>query len=401
MKPFEKQAVTADNALWENCNARLEPIDRRQNEIRSNFWRDYNRILHSKAYRRLKHKTQVFHATQNDHVCTRIEHVQHVCSVSYSIAQQLGLNTELALAIGIGHDIGHAPFGHDGEKILNQLAEQHYQGHFWHEGNGLFFADKIEMLQNENGTNTRLNLTYAVRDGIISHCGEVDQNSLYPRNEYIDLYSITRPNQYPPYTWEACIVKIADKISYLGRDLEDAQRLKILGKIQLEELNDIRRRYYSHLLPSASNTALIHNFAIDLCQNSTPQKGICFSEECFQTINAIKEFNYRHIYSHPRLAYYRQYAGMIITSVFHLLNHLYKNGTPEQGIRENEACFPKLIRSFHKWLDDYTDYNANNNNIIYSVLDNQSEYQKSIIGFISSMSDYFAIEIHHELISFE
>ena len=401
MKKFEQQAITETNELWEPCNQRLEPIEQRQNEIRSNFWRDYNRILHSKAYRRLKHKTQVFHATQNDHVCTRIEHVQHVCSVSYSITQQLGLNTELALAIGIGHDIGHAPFGHDGEKILNQLAEQYFQGNFWHEGNGLFFADKIEMLQNENGSNTHLNLTYAVRDGIISHCGEVDQNGIRPRNEYINLYDISRPNQYQPFTWEACIVKIADKISYLGRDLEDAQRLKILGKIQLEELNDIRSRYYSHLLPSASNTALIHNFAIDLCQNSTPQEGICFSEACFQTINAIKKFNYQHIYSHPRLGYYRQYAQMIITSIFHMLNNLYHNGTPEQGLKENEACFPKLIRSFSKWLDDYTEYNADNENVIYSVLDNQSNYQKSIIGFISSMSDYFAIEIHHELISFE
>lgn len=401
MKAFEAYAITETNALWDICNRRQEPIDQRSHEIRSNFWRDYNRILHSKAYRRLKHKTQVFHATQNDHICTRIEHVQHVCSVSYSIAQYLGLNTELALAIGIGHDIGHAPFGHDGEKILHQLAQTYYNGNFWHEGNGLFFADHIEMLQNENGTPQHMNLTYAVRDGIISHCGEVDQQSLHPRKEVIDLNSIQQSNQHAPFTWEACVVKIADKISYLGRDLEDAQRLNMLTHDQLDELDDIRCRYYQQHLHGTSNTALIHSFAIDLCENSSPCQGICFSPACFQTISDIKSFNYRYIYSHPRLGYYRAYATMVINAIFNQLAHMYHNGHVHEGIKENEIWFPKLSHAIEKWLNDYSDYNPQNSNVVYAVMEQEQEYYRCIVGFISSMSDYFTIELYNELISFE
>ena len=174
-------------------------------DVRSPYHRDYTRILHSNAYRRLKHKTQVFFNIDNDHVCTRMEHVNHVDSVSYSIALGLGLDVELTKAIACGHDLGHAPFGHHGESVLDErlkkeLSEEYIKENydliltdenskekiFWHERNGLRFVDKIELLPDPRGTNRNLNLTYAVRDGIISHCGEVDQNGIKPRNQYIN-----------------------------------------------------------------------------------------------------------------------------------------------------------------------------------------------------------------------
>ena len=175
---FEKYATNENNPKWQNSIKREKEIYKRKNDIRSEFERDYNRILHCNAYRRMKHKTQVFFSPENDHICTRIEHVMHVESVSYTIAKYLGLNTELTKAIATGHDIGHSPFGHEGERILSQISERDIGEKFWHERNGMEFVDKIELLEDINKNKQNLNLTYAVRDGIISHCGEIDENCL-------------------------------------------------------------------------------------------------------------------------------------------------------------------------------------------------------------------------------
>lgn len=118
--------VSASEKLnnWDLLISRESKLYSRENDIRTEFGRDYTRILHSLAYRRLKHKTQVFFNTQNDHICTRIEHVNHVESVSFTIAKYLGLNTELTKAIATSHDLGHAPFGHHGESCLKELAQK-------------------------------------------------------------------------------------------------------------------------------------------------------------------------------------------------------------------------------------------------------------------------------------
>ena len=184
---FRKEAISEENPKWEKCIRRPDGLYHRKDDIRSPFARDYNRIIHCNAYRRLKHKTQVFYATKNDHICTRIEHVNHVSSVSYTISKYLGLNTELAVAIATGHDVGHAPFGHFGESELKKIAKNELGDTFWHERNSLRFIDKIETLPAPTGEEYNLNLTYAVRDGIISHCGEVDERAIYPRRTDIDL----------------------------------------------------------------------------------------------------------------------------------------------------------------------------------------------------------------------
>lgn len=218
-KLFEVRMCEA-NPKWAEAVRREFPLYSRENDIRSEFERDYTRIIHSRAYRRLKHKTQVFFATRNDHICTRIEHVNHVASISRTISRSWGLNTELAEAIAVGHDLGHAPFGHEGEKILNGLAKKHLGEQFWHEKNSLRFVDLLETLPDPKGFEGNLDLTYAVRDGIICHCGEVDDKALFPRSEPIDLHGIEDPSQHAPFTWEGCVVKVADKIAFLGRDIE-------------------------------------------------------------------------------------------------------------------------------------------------------------------------------------
>mgnify|MGYP002797332027 FL=1 len=270
---FVNVSANENNPNWNNIISRQTPLYSGNNDIRSEFERDYTRIIHSNAYRRLKHKTQVFYSPQNDHICTRIEHVNHVESVSYTIANYLGLNTELTKAIAVAHDLGHSPFGHSGEKLLNEIAMRDLNTSFWHEKNGLYFVDNTELIEDTEGYKQNLDLTYAVRDGIISHCGEIDEVSLRPRNDYIDLKDYKFPNQFAPYTWEGCVVKISDKISYIGRDIEDAVTLGILDG-HLDELYKL----LGNTKGTINNTVIINNLIYDLCQNSSPEKGLCFSD---------------------------------------------------------------------------------------------------------------------------
>ena len=140
---FESVAAKEGNEKWENIISRQNKLYKRPEDIRSDFERDYTRILHCNAYRRLKHKTQVFFSPKSDHVCTRIEHVNYVDSISYTIANNLGLNTELTRAISISHDLGHSPFGHKGEIVLNEISMRDLGKRFWHEQNGVHFVDNI------------------------------------------------------------------------------------------------------------------------------------------------------------------------------------------------------------------------------------------------------------------
>ena len=123
MKELYNVSAIDINPKWENMITRKKQISKRENDIRSEFYRDYTRIINSRAFRRLKQKTQVFFATRNDHVCTRMEHVNNVSSISFGIARYLGLNEELVMAISAGHDLGHAPFGHSGERIINMISK--------------------------------------------------------------------------------------------------------------------------------------------------------------------------------------------------------------------------------------------------------------------------------------
>ena len=168
MKKFENYAANSNNPKWNNLISRQKSLYSRNNDIRNDFQRDYTRIIHCNAYRRLKHKTQVFFSPENDHICTRIEHVTHVESISYTIAKYLGLNTELTKAISVAHDIGHSPFGHAGENILSEISKKDLGYPFWHEKNGLNFVDKIELLEDNNKNLQNLDLTYAVRDNNFS-----------------------------------------------------------------------------------------------------------------------------------------------------------------------------------------------------------------------------------------
>lgn len=403
---FRKVGVYEENPKWEQGTARMTPIYRKTADIRSQFARDYTRILHSNAYRRLKHKTQVFFATRNDHICTRIEHVNHVASVSYTIASFLGLNTELTNAIAVGHDLGHAPFGHTGEEILNEITCKELGTAFWHERNSLRFVDKCETLPDSEGLEHNLDLTYAVRDGIICHCGEVDENSIFPREDRIDLYSIETKGQCLPFTWEGCVVKIADKISYLGRDIEDARTLKILTADQTDELIQIGREFGITKVYEITNTLLMHDFIIDLCKTSSPDKGIAFSPEYLDLINKLKEFNYRYIYKHERLNNYTRYARLIVDSIYRTLFKSYNGENTLVNLERYREIYPTLMATFSEWLAKYSDVgrkttrgNKYRNEALYR-LGSRQDYIQAIVDYISGMSDSFAIRIFNEITMF-
>ena len=415
-----------ENEKWDAGTKRLKAMYGRNNDIRSEFERDYTRLLHSLAFRRLKHKTQVFFAPHNDHICTRMEHVLHVESVATTIARELGLNEKLAAAIAIGHDIGHAPFGHHGENCLNSILEAEEGGgtpkKFWHERNSLFFADYIETLSDPDGGSQPLNLTYAVRDGLICHCGEIDQQGIKPRETAIDLYSIKRPGIIQPVTWEGCVVKIADKIAYLGRDIEDARQYHILDMSAYRRMRELvaetlglKNGKASHALRSGkavNTTVLINDLIVDLCRQSSPEKGLCFSAEYFKFIVELKRFNLAHIYNHWRLREFQHYATNILQTIFRTLMRaqLYaQNGRVAQALRH----YPELCRTFEEWLIRYAHYMPQSGGVridrrrimrvntekVFSVEEHAS-YRKCVIEYISGMTDSFAIKIYEEIITF-
>lgn len=410
------------NGKFDSCVKREIAIYDRKNDIRSEFERDYTRILHCQAFRRLKHKTQVFFAPHNDHICTRMEHVMHVASVASTISKYLGLNDQLASAIALGHDIGHAPFGHFGEDCLNGLMDQkegqNAPKKFWHERNSLFFADYIETLPDPDAVEKRLDLTYAVRDGIICHCGEIDQKSIKPRNDAIDLYSIKRPGLIQPYTWEGCVVKIADKIAYLGRDIEDARAYHILDMGAYRHIREIVATTLSGKGKAAfrsgkavNTTVLINDLIMDLCEQSSPEKGLCFSEEYFKFILELKKFNFAHIYNHWRLKEFQHYASDILGTIYRTLmrTQVYaQNGRLYQALK----YYPDLNKTFGEWLTKYAGYRDVNARASLEVrssrfdtekifdVNDVGSFSKCVIEYISGMTDLYAMKVYEEIISF-
>ena len=405
MKKFETVSANENNPKWSKMIERIRPLYKRENELRSEFQRDHNRVLFSNSYKRMRNKTQVFFSPSNDHVCTRMEHVNYVEAISYTIANNLGLNTELTTTIAVSHDLGHSPFGHAGERILSKISQEDLGRRFWHEKNGVELVDKYELLENTDGNKTNLNLTYAVRDGIISHCGEVDENAIKPREEAIDLDEYKTVNQYQSYTWEGCVVKISDKISYIIRDIEDAISLNILDEEDLVQLKEILG------VEKIDNGNVINDLIQDIVLNSSPEKGICLSEEKLNLLNKIKKFNYDKIYFSDKLKESNNYYELVINTIYNFYKRLYMNGV--FLIKDKVDLYGSVIIEFLNWLEtysinfktDYEEYKNDNNLLKYDnikMLDmtKPEDYLEGVIEYISGMTDKKAIDVFNKLISF-
>lgn len=410
MKKFESVSVNENNEKYEELTSRETELYGRDGDVRDAFARDYTRILHCLAYRRLKHKTQVFFNIENDHICTRMEHVAHVESVSTTIADNLGLNPMLTKAISLGHDLGHAPFGHKGERIISELTARYLGETFWHEKNGLHFVDHIELLEDAQQKLKNLDLTYAVRDGIIAHCGEVDFASLKPRNEIFNLSEFDSPGKYESATWEGAVVKIADKIAYVGRDIEDAKRLGFLTKDDLRTLESFAGAFEQGAI---NTTVIIHGLVTDICRNSSPQDGLILSKEYASKLHEIKDFNYEKIYNNKRFKSFERFATLVIEELFQALFELYDGeNTISNLIKFRINSNIRFVSDFLSWVIKYVESDILTldgfahirtfyvNQKVFGRLDNKAVYVRAIIDYISGMTDSYAIRSFNELISY-
>lgn len=401
MKKFENVAMNEKNEKWKNAIKREKALYSHTyglSTMRTDFDRDYTRIINSNAYKRLKHKTQVFFSPENDHICTRMEHVNLVESVSYTIANYLGLNTELTRAISVAHDLGHSSFGHQGEKILSEIAQREYGEPFWHEKNGLHLVDDLELLTDFENKMRNLSLTYSVRDGIISHCGEIVENVLKPRDEAIDLKDYITPNQYAPYTWEACVVKIADKISYIGRDIEDAKVMGLLTDKDIEKLNQLTEKI------DLNHTNIINYLTVDLCKNSSPKDGLRFSEEALETMKLIKDFNYKNIYLNEKIAPSIRYFKLVFHEIFCCLRNEFAGKRTIYNLKKLQRYYPILATEFVSWLANYAQtedrVEANYHNKIIYDLESREDYCRAIIDYLSGMTDQYIVQVYDEIVRF-
>lgn len=401
MKKFEKEAMFEENEKWEDAIHRAEKLyDPIYGDapMRTEFDRDYTRVINCNGYRRLKHKTQVFFAPKNDHICTRIEHVNLVDSISNTIANYLGLNAELTKAIAVVHDIGHSPFGHQGEKILSQIAQREYGEKFWHGWNGLNFVENIELLRDVAGIKRNLNLTYAVRDGILGHCGNPIISGQKPRNEVIDLNEFTYSNKYAPFTWEACVVKIADNISYLGRDLEDAKEMKLLNDRDLQNID----KAIEHI--RINNTSIIGYLTGDLCKNSSLEDGLRFSKEAYDIMEKIRNFNNEKIYKNDKIQPTIRYFTVLMNEIFYTLKKEYNGTATVKNIKRMKRYYPVLSEEFSSWLETYSNVDGRDedkyfNKIVYDLNDIKN-YCRAIIDYMSGMTDQYIVRIYNEIVSF-
>ena len=262
---------------------------------RQNFAVDADRILHSRAYTRYIDKTQVFYLIDHEHISHRVLHVQLLSKIARTIGKFLRLNEDLLEAIALGHDIGHPPFGHDGERILSALCQAHGIGPFLHSIQGVRFLDRLE----KQGRG--LNLSLQVLDGILCHDGEAHLERLSPDREktFTDLEDEFRRKQadpaldLKPMTLEGCAVRLADTISYIGRDLEDAIALKLVRREDLPE--DVAQGL------GRTNGSIIYRLVADLISHSYDKNYVGYSSEVGSLLKKLKQFNYERIYNNPRI----------------------------------------------------------------------------------------------------
>ncbi|MFA7107725.1 MAG: HD domain-containing protein [Sphaerochaetaceae bacterium] len=340
----------------------------RKEDVRGAYYRDTTAVLHCSAFRRLKHKTQVFFAPSNDHICTRIEHSLHVSSIAQTICHGLNLDVELAEAIGLSHDLGHTPFGHLGEKIISDMMEEKGLGKFEHEINSLRIVDFI----------SKLNLTYAVRDGIVCHCGEKLSQSIKPTNQIKDLGKIKTKSNLIPSTWEGCVVRFSDQVAYLGRDWEDAVRLNII------EPNSIPKQI-SEVLGS-NNAEIINTLVTDIIDNSDGIKGISFSNEVYEALKEMMSFNYKEIYKSEILAGYSRYFERLIHLVYDYLDDLLTTYGMNRGgyLKEKNMLATAFYNNLAQKREDYIEHDGS--------------LDKLVFDYIAGMSDNFCLDCVNEIL---
>ena len=276
---LEEQTLSPYATLAKNTRGRETPIEPCQ--IRTEFIRDRDRILHSKSFRRLKHKTQVFLSPQGDHYRTRLTHTLEVSQIARTISRALRLNEDLTEAISMGHDLGHTPFGHSGEDVLNELLP----GGFEHNVQSLRVVEKLE------NDGEGLNLTFEVRDGILNH-----------------------KKSGTPATLEGYVVSLADRIAYINHDIDDAIRAGVLKESDLPEAC-VRVLGHSH-------GKRINTMIMDVVEQSAGKPFVKMSEGMFEQFDALRDFMIDNVYKNPKAKSEEAKAKRLIQELFdYYLSH--------------------------------------------------------------------------------
>jgi len=310
---------------------------------RQSFAVDTDRILHSLAYARYIDKTQVFYLIQNDHITHRVLHVQLVSKIARTIGRFLGLNEDLIEAIALGHDIGHTPFGHDGERILTELCQKYGVGYFQHNVQSVQFLDKVER------KGRGWNLCLQTLDGILCHDGEIHNQQLQPAREktFENLENeIAAKKSDPetkliPMTLEGCVVRIADTISYIGRDIEDAIRLNIIKR------SDLPRESVKRL--GNTNGTIVFNLVSDIIKNSFQNSFVAFSPEVSAALKQFKSFNLERIYLNQKIKKHLK----TITSLFEILFERYLADIENKN--QSSVIFTRFLKDISQnYIQEHT-----------------------------------------------
>jgi dGTPase len=311
---------------------RRMPDERMQSDYRQAFSVDADRILHSHAYARYIDKTQVFYLVKNDHITHRVLHVQLVSKIARTIGRFLNLNEDLIEAIALGHDIGHTPFGHDGERFLSDICRTHGIGYFHHNLQSVHFLEKVER------KGEGWNLCLQTLDGILSHDGEIHSERLLPVTDktFAEMdREITNKKKDPktaliPMTLEGCLVRMADTVSYVGRDIEDAIRLKLIHR------SDLPRK--SVRLLGDTNGTIVFNLVTDIICSSRGKPYIAFSPEVSEALKQLKSFNFEHIYMNSIIKKHTRR----IKKLFEMLFETYLEDMKKQ--RASSVIFKQFLK---------------------------------------------------------
>ena len=332
-----------------------------RSNIRPAFFHDADRIIHSRAYTRYIDKTQVFFLFENDHITHRALHVQMVAKIARSIGRCLKLNEDLIEAIALGHDLGHCPYGHDGETALNSLCREHKIGAFCHS------AQSVRLLTELENGGKGLNLCLQVLDGILCHNGEMLCRRYEPAKtkSWIDhsreYKQCMKDDEYAkkifPMTLEGCVVRISDVLAYIGRDIEDAITIKLITR------EDIPKAIRNVL--GDTNRSIIDALAVDLIKNSYGNPFLEFTEDIFKALKDLKTFNYEQIYQNPA-------THSELSKVGNMFNQLFNSYC--RHIRESDQTseiWPYFLNSMN---GNYTE---------------KTSIERRVIDFMSGMTDDF------------
>lgn len=316
---FKAGIEAREDVILQPAAVRSYPARRRRSEpdspIRTPFQRDRDRIVHSKAFRRLKYKTQVFISPQGDHFRTRLTHTLEVSGIARTVARALRLNEDLAEAIALGHDLGHPPFGHIGESALSDRLQQRFGREFKHNEHSLRMVDVLE----RDGAG--LNLTESVRDGILNHTGSVKPASL-----------------------EGRIVKIVDRIGYINHDIDDALRAGVIAQTDLPTAEIA--------LLGATPGERIDALVNDLVGTSESAGDIAQSDEIGGAMLRLRKFMFQNVYLGPQVRAEADRVTELLQTLFdHYVEHPAEMGDGDAQLSGDED----LAQRVTDWIAGMTD----------------------------------------------